>query len=453
MKKILYTLGFLAASTLCANAQVVTTYAGTGQPGFSQTGADKLNAFLNGPYGIAKDSKGNIFITEEDSHMVSVLSGGKYYLRAGDPTGGFTDGTGTSATRLNSPRGIAIGSDNTIYIVDGGNNAIRKLSPFTSLGSSQTLTTIAGGGTMGQNGESGYAEGVGLNARFNDPKGIAIDPLTGDLIVADYGNQVIRRVSVTTGLTSLVAGFPESNPTSEDGNGSAIDPTGKGAKFAGPAGIWVDANGDIYVSEELSFKIRKISGGIVTTVADMNSKNLNSFGAPNSLVKVGNDWFVTVSCALERISGTNTSIFAGGGDQVCDFLEGTGITARFNEMRNIMQLDANNLLVVDKMNNRIRNVTLTLPTSISEDAVAEKSAFSIYPNPAKNFVTIENKSANAQSTILSVTDIAGREIVRENIFASGATHTLSLDGFRKGIYIIKLQSGAHISTSKLVVSN
>lgn len=453
MKKILYTLGFLAASTFCANAQVVTTYAGTGQPGMSQSGADKMSAFLNGPYGIAMDNKGNIFITEEDSHMVSVLTGGKYYLRAGNPMGGFSDGTGTGVTRLNSPRGIAIGSDNTIYIVDAGNNAIRKLSAFGSLGSSQTLTTIAGGGTLGQNGEAGYAEGVGLQARFSDPKGIAIDPLTGDLIVADYGNQVIRRVNPTSGLTSLVAGHPEAMPTSEDGNGNAIDPTGQGAKFAGPAGVWVDANGDIYVAEELSYKIRKISGGKVSTVVDLNAKNINSFGAPNSLLKVGSDWFVSVGCALEKVTGTNTVIFAGAGDQDCDYAEGTGKAAKFSEMRSIMQLDNDNLLVVDKMNNRLRKVTLTLPTAISEEALASQAAFSIYPNPATNFVTIENRSANAQSTILSVMDVAGREIVRENIFTSGASHNLSLDGFKKGIYIIKLQSGAHISTSKLVVNN
>ena len=167
------------------SAGVVTTFAGsTSGTSGSANGTGTAATFYK-PAALAFDSSSNLFVTEFGNHMIrKITSTGVVTTFAGSTTSGSTDGTGTSASFYN-PLGIVIDSTNSIYLVDQHNNLIRKI---TSAG---VVTTIIGTTT------SGNTNGVGTAALLNSPNGIAKDP-SGNLYISDYGNNLIRKVTITT---------------------------------------------------------------------------------------------------------------------------------------------------------------------------------------------------------------------------------------------------------------
>jgi hypothetical protein len=223
---------------------VVTTLAGTaGDAGVTDgTGAAAL---FNQPYGVAIDSSGNLFVVEYGSDTIrEVTQAGVVTTFAGTAsTAGHADGTGTAAT-FAQPTGIAIDGSGNLYVADAGNNTVRKV---TSAG---VVTTLAGTA-----GTTGSADGTGAAARFNSPRGVAVDS-NGNVYVADAGNSAVRMIS-SAGVVTTLAGKP-GNFANEEGTGSA-------AIFDEPAGIAVDSAKNVYVSEELGFVISK--GAAATTSA------------------------------------------------------------------------------------------------------------------------------------------------------------------------------------------
>jgi len=159
---------------------------------------------------------------------------------------------------LNHPNGIAVDCSGNLYIADTGNNTIRKIAPDGS------LSTLAG-----VNGTPGAADGQGATARFNAPFGIAVD-LDGNVYVADQGNSTIRKIT-PDGMVSTIAGIA-GNPGSTNGIGAT-------AQFSYPAGLAVDAAGNLYVADRNNSIIRKIdSAGSVTTLAGVSGTEGSSDG-------------------------------------------------------------------------------------------------------------------------------------------------------------------------------
>jgi sugar lactone lactonase YvrE len=159
---------------------------------------------------------------------------------------GSTDGLGTAA-RFSNPRGIALDNAGNLYVADSGNNTIRKITP------DGMVTTLAG--TVGS---AGNVDGTGSAAMFNSPKGVAVDS-AGNVYVADSGNNTIRKIT-PGGVVTTLAGLPGSSGTT--------DGTGGSARFKGPWGMAVDANGNVFVADNGSDTIRKISASrVVTTIA------------------------------------------------------------------------------------------------------------------------------------------------------------------------------------------
>ena len=124
----------------------------------------------------------------------------------------------------------------TLYVADEFNNAIRRVTP------DGTVTTLAGGGS------SGSADGTGTSAQFNLPKGLTIDR-SGNLYVSEIGSHVIRKVT-PSGVVTTLAGGSEGYA---DGLGSA-------ARFDYPAGLALDANGYLYISDSINNVIRRMGG-------------------------------------------------------------------------------------------------------------------------------------------------------------------------------------------------
>src|SRR6202142_3898839 len=159
---------------------------------------------------------------------------------------GSTDGTG-SAARFNHPYGLAVDSSGNVYVADRANAVIRKITP------AGVVTTIAG-----RAGVPGSVDGNGTAALFNNPSGVAVDG-TGNLYVADTGNDTIRKIT-PGGTSSIFAG-------SAGGVGSA-DGTGATVQFNSPNGIAIDGSGNLYVADSGNNTIRKItSGGVSSTLA------------------------------------------------------------------------------------------------------------------------------------------------------------------------------------------
>jgi streptogramin lyase len=152
----------------------------------------------------------------------------------GELGAGFADGNGTYAI-FNEPLGITIDSSNNLYIADSNNHKIRKID---TLGD---VTTVAG------DGNAGYVNGTVTSAQFNGPRGIAID-LSGNLYVGDYNNNVIRKIS-TSSLVSTFAG---------DGSADFSDGTASNTQFYNPLGITIDSSGTFYICDKTNQRIRKI---------------------------------------------------------------------------------------------------------------------------------------------------------------------------------------------------
>ncbi len=167
---------------------------------------------------------------------------------AGTTTPGLVDGMGTDA-RFNTPAAICIDKDDTIYIADFLNHAIRKMTP------DGTVTTLAGTGVQGR------ANGPGDSASFATPQGIAVD-LNGNIFVSDASNHLIRKIT-PSGVVSTLAG---------NGRAGFSDGNGINASFNVPEGIITDSEGNVFVADRENHRIRKITpNGDVTTYAGEES--------------------------------------------------------------------------------------------------------------------------------------------------------------------------------------
>jgi serine/threonine-protein kinase len=234
---------------------IVTTLAGGQSRGYVD-GTGTAAAF-NTPIGLVTDANGNIYVTDNSNAIRKITPSGVVTTFAGGATAGSADGTGTGAS-FNSLDGIAIDGAGNLYVCDGGNRKIRKI---TQAG---VVTTLAGSGNMGA------TDGPGSTATFVTPSGICVDN-AGNVYVADQSYESLIRMITPAGVVSTLAG----NSTT-----ASIDGLGTAASFSYPIDIAVDGNGTLYVTEGHdtgisntsitlpSYRIRKIaSGGIVTTLA------------------------------------------------------------------------------------------------------------------------------------------------------------------------------------------
>jgi sugar lactone lactonase YvrE len=224
-------------TTLAGNAKAIGWHDGTGS-----------DASFTAPSGLALDNAGNVYVADTGNHAIrKVTPAGVVTTIAGTSgTAGATDGTGTAAS-FSYPSDVAVDGSGNVYVADYDNHTIRKI---TSAGQ---VTTFAGSaGVMGQ------ADGVGSAARFNYPRAVALDS-AGNVYVTDSGNHTVRKIT-PAGLVVTLAGLA-GTPGSGDGSGSS-------ARFKEPAGLAVDAAGNVFVADTGNSTLRKITpGGSVTTLA------------------------------------------------------------------------------------------------------------------------------------------------------------------------------------------
>ncbi len=228
-------------------AGVVTTLAGSGTAG-SVDGTGTAAQF-DDPSGVAVDpTTGNVFVADTDNNTIrEITPAGVVTTFAGSGTAGSADGTGTAA-QFDGPSGVAVDpTTGNVFVADTGNNKIRKITP------AGVVTTLAGSGTAGS------ADGTGASARFSFPYGVAVDPTTSNVFVADKGNNEIREIT-PAGVVTTLAG---------SGTAGSVDGPGTVARFDLPSGVAVDpTTGNVFVADTENQKIREITpAGVVTTLA------------------------------------------------------------------------------------------------------------------------------------------------------------------------------------------
>ncbi len=225
---------------------IVSTFVGQMATPGSQDGSG-LQAQFDTPCGIAIGPGGDFYISDTGNHTLrKITPTGVVTTMAGRPgESGFTNGTG-GAARFNSPLGIAVGANGTVYVADSGNQLIREIS------AAGTVTTLAGSPE-----NWGRDDGMGSAARFNGPVGVALDH-QGNLLVSDSWNHTIRKIT-PEGIVSTWAGRP--------GVDGQADGAATSATFCKPAELAMDRSDNLFVADSGNHVIRKISNtGRVSTV-------------------------------------------------------------------------------------------------------------------------------------------------------------------------------------------
>lgn len=218
----------------------ISTFAGTGAPGFSGDGGPAARAQLRQPHSIAVDPRGRLLICDIGNHRIRQvdLSTGIIETYAGtgerQPT---PDGAPVAGAPLNGPRTIAIDRGGDFYLALREGNAIYRIAPRTA-----TIHHVAGTGEAGYSGDSGPAR----LARLGGPKGLAY--ARGHLYVADTENHVVRRIDLKSGIITTVIG------TGQRGDGPEPDPLR--CRLSRPHGVFADAAGALYVGDSEAHRIR-----------------------------------------------------------------------------------------------------------------------------------------------------------------------------------------------------
>jgi len=383
-RRILLLVGSLCCvAWLCAVSAfaqgIITTAAGNGSRGFAGDGGPAVTAPLDmKPFtgGVAADAAGNVYIADTGNHRVrKINTNGIISTVAGNGLAQFSgDGGPATNASLFAPTGLGVDARSNLYIVDTGNQRIRRVGP------DGIITTIAGNGVRGFSGDGGMATAASLslgNIQFlgsaGYPTSVAVDG-GGNLYIADTENGRVRKVTPSGIITTVVAGLRDPYGVAVDAAGNLfttdssndqilkVNPSGAVATIIGtlhsPSGVAVDSVGSLYIADSHTHRIRKVE--------------------PNGL----------------------TTIMAGSGDPIFDPFEGfifvggfsgdggPATSAQLNFPWGVAADATGNVYIADSVNNRIRKVTaastagqhtFTNPTRIADGFSTELSPASPYP--------------------------------------------------------------------------
>jgi sugar lactone lactonase YvrE len=335
-------------------AGMISTVAGNGTQGFSGDGGPATAAQLNRPRYITVDSAGNLYIADVFNYRIrKVTPNGMIDTIAGSATGGFGgDGGPATAARLSNPNGLAVDSAGNLYIADTNNYRIRKVT------SGGMISTVAGNGTSGYSGDNGLATA----ARLSSPYDVAVDS-TGNLYIADTNNYRIRKVT-TDGMINTAAG---NGSMGYNGDGQPAT----AAALWSPYGMAVDSTGSLYIAENSNNRIRKVTAGMISTVAGNGLTGFSGDGGPATAARVSNptglaydsagnlyitgNYYnrirkVTADGIITALAGTGTRGYSGDG--------GPATAAQLNNPYSVAVDSAGSLYISDYGNYRVRKVTI-----------------------------------------------------------------------------------------------
>jgi len=390
----------------------VTTIAGTTSVSGSADGTGAAASF-NWPAGITTDGA-NLFVTDRVNNNIRkiVISSGVVTTIAGTAgVSGSSDGTGVGVS-FTAPKGITTDGTN-LFVSDSGNHTIRKIVIATGV-----VTTIAGTA-----GVSGTADGSGTAARFNNPYGIITVGV--NLFVADAYNHSIRRIVISTGAVTTIAGTA--------GASGAADGTGTAASFDRPYGITTDGI-NLFVADYVNCSIRKIviATGEVTTIAGTaglrgmvdDTGAAARFSPSVGITTDGANLFVSDSgnnAIRKVVISTRVVTTIAGTERISGATDGSGATAKFYAPAGVTT-DGTNLYIAENINNTIRKVV------ISTGAVTTIAGTAGVPGSADGTGAAANfnwpNGITTDGTNLFITE-AGNNTIRKIVIATGVVTTIA----------------------------
>lgn len=368
MRRIASLVILILASTFSVAGQAVNTINTVAGGGAEPSAA--TTAYLPQPYAAVRDTSGNTYISVPTlSTIFKVSTAGTLTAYAGNGIAGFSgDGGAATSAQLAFPEGLAIDGNGNLFIADMFNERIRRVD-----GTTHIITTVAGSedpfaGSFGGNG------GLATNARLNGPQGVAVDA-NGDLFIADTNNGLIREVSASTGDISTMAG-------GASGAGCPSGPS-SGAGFANPTSVAVDANGNVFVSDENLQIVCKITPSLaISTYAGTLGKSAIP-GQPNGDGGPATAATLSLPQGLTTDGGGNLYIADAGDPKIRKVTASTGVistvagiglictnaqeptcgdgstatSAEFNFPRGVFLDSLGNLVVSDTDNQRVRVIS------------------------------------------------------------------------------------------------
>ena len=311
------------------------------------------------PAALAADAAGNVYWVDTYGHTVRMLTpDGQAKTIAGTP--GLVGITGTT---LKNPRGIAVTSDgNTLYVGDSGNAVIKKIVKDVASPTGYTMSLLAGvtGSASGVDGPQG-------TATFGSPSGLALDPTEQYLLVADYGRNTVRQVSVADGSTITYAGNSQGAGAPVSGSADVTNASLAGATFYRVNGIAFNKAGTaFYVSDGGNYKIRMVTWTAGATSTPTGS-TYTVAGTGTSGIADGALGTGTLSVAYSMAVAANEDVYiadytnglirkmvvagnAGTLSTIAGFtkdisLDGVGTAANFNKPQGMLLKNSNTLLV------------------------------------------------------------------------------------------------------------
>lgn len=352
-------------TALNIKAQQVMLYAGhPDTPGQNPVNVPRLDAYFYNPCGLAFDSWGNLWVSEWSNHTIRMITpSGQVYTKGGGFEQDCFKNAASTTSRFSNPAGICVGKGDTIYVADQGNHVIRKIDPYNGqVGQAPWCDVKAGKFSAPGPGNPncltrypGYKDGKWLEAQFDEPADVCSDKF-GNLYVADKNNHVIRKID-TLGYVTTIAGTPG---VSGDEDGNALS-----AKFWYPVGVSIDENGDIYVTEWGNSKLRKISGGKVSTVL-----SFPPLWNPSDVIQDNRKVFYISDLArVIRFENGKWNIFVGSPyhNGPTGYVNDTGTAARFNGIRQLIvdPKDYHFVYAADFNNHVIRKIVICDPYKVN----------------------------------------------------------------------------------------
>ena len=412
----------------------ITTLSGNGSWAYVDSSSSTSASYRN-PQGLAADALGNIYVADSVNQVVRKIAagGGAVSTVVGNGSAARTgDGGAALSASLNTPTGIAVDSAGNLFIADQGNSVIRRVDAISGI-----ITTAAGGGTAAT-GSDGYGDGLAASGAILSGCGnVAVD-YAGNLFISDSFHNLVRKVTAATGIISVVAGG--GSAAGSDGYGDGLAATS--ASLTNPTGLAVDASGNVYISDSGHSLVRVVSAstGIISVLAgtggygylgDGSAATAASLGSPAGLRldAAGNLYVADFAFHVIRLVNTSSgmiSTLAGNGTAGHTGDSGMAMMASLNNPSDVVFDGLGNLLICDYSNNVIRQVsfsppTLTFPaTNIAVTSALSTLTMANFGNAVLNVASITASAAFVQKPS------GGTDCAASSALASGASCQIAI---------------------------